>query len=117
MHRGPAEEGIAAHAEARGELDFADDGLAVGYQRQRAVQLLDLHAGDVDAVELAFESAGVGGKLYWNEGAADGAARRCCFELRHVETEVVDDAAHASRPRFQTIFNGRERRHLPPLDL
>src|SRR5580692_5640042 len=36
MHRWPAEEGIAANAEARGELDLADHGLAVGHQRQRA---------------------------------------------------------------------------------
>src|SRR6478609_9364636 len=42
VHRGPAEEGIAAHAEAGGELDFADDGLAVGHERQRARQPIDL---------------------------------------------------------------------------
>src|SRR5438045_3211082 len=28
VHRGPSQEGVAAHAEAGGELDFADDGLA-----------------------------------------------------------------------------------------
>src|SRR5262245_15422796 len=99
MHRGPAEEGITAHAEAGGEFDFADDGLAIGHQRQRAVQLVDLRAGDVDAIELAVEGAGVAGKLYGDEGTADSAARRCRFELREVEAEVVDDPAHASRPR------------------
>ncbi len=117
MHRGPAQERVAAHAEAGGELDFADDRLAVGHQRKRAVQPIDLHAGDVDAIELAIEGTGIDGKLYRDEGSSDGAARCCGFQLRHVEAEVADDAAHASGPQFQTIFNARERRHLPPLDL
>ena len=59
MHRRAAEERIAADAEARGEFDLADHRLAIGHQRQRAVQALDLGAGDVDPIELALESAGV----------------------------------------------------------
>src|SRR5436190_21650770 len=90
VHRGPSQEGIAAHAETGGELDFADDGLAIGHQRKRAVEFFDLHAGEVDAIELALEGAGVGGKLYRDEGTSDGAAGRRRFELRHVEAEVVD---------------------------
>ena len=59
MHRGAAEERIAADAEAGAELDFADHRLAIRHQRQRPVEALDLGAGDVDAVELALEGAGV----------------------------------------------------------
>ena len=40
MHGRAAEEGIAADAEARGEFDLADDGLAIGHQRQRRVETL-----------------------------------------------------------------------------
>ena len=77
MHRGPAEERIAADAEAGGEFDLADHRLAIGHQRQRAVQTIDLRAGEVDAVELALERAGIGRKFYRNERAADAGARRC----------------------------------------
>ena len=55
MHRRAAEEGIAAHAEAGGEFDLADDGLAIGHQRQRPVQAIDRSAGDIDPVELPLE--------------------------------------------------------------
>src|SRR3954469_10580234 len=46
VHRRPAQEGIAAYAEAGGEFDFADHRLAVGHQRKRAAQSIHLHAGD-----------------------------------------------------------------------
>src|SRR5439155_881496 len=60
MHGRAAKEGIAAHAEAGGEFDLADDGLAIGHQRQGPVEPIDMGAGYVDPVELALERAGLG---------------------------------------------------------
>src|SRR5216683_6836841 len=71
MHGGTAEEGIAADAEAGGELDLADDGFAIGHQCQRPVEALDLGAGDIDPIELPLERAGVARKFHGNEGTAD----------------------------------------------
>ena len=116
MHRRAAEEGIAADAEARRELDFADNGLAIGHQRQRRVEPLHLGAGDVDPVELALERAGIGPKLHRHERTADGRTRRCGFQLRHVETEIGEHAAHPADARFHAVFDRAQRRHLPPLD-
>ena len=93
--------GIAADAEARGELDFADHRLAIRHQRQRAVEAVDLGAGDVDAIELALEGAGIGRQLDRDEGAADAGARRRGFQLRQVEAEIGDDAAHPAHARFR----------------
>src|SRR5262249_18699108 len=70
MHRGSAEEGIRAHAEARGEFDFADDGLAVGHERKRAGQAVHLRTRGVDAVELPIEWTGIPGQFDRNERPA-----------------------------------------------
>ena len=89
MHRGPAEERIGAHAEAGGEFDLADDRLAIGHQRQRAVQPIDLGAGDIDAVELALERPGIGRQLDRHERAADRRSAACAASnLRDVEAEI-----------------------------
>ena len=101
----------------RGEFDFADHRLAIRHQRQRPVETLDLGAGDVDPVELALEGAGVGRKLDRNEGTAHGRARRRGFQLRHVEAEIAEDAAHPAHARFHAVFDRVERRHLAALDL
>ena len=105
MHRRPAEEGIAAHAKARGEFDFADHRLAVGHQRQRPVQPLHLEARDIDAIELALEGGGIGRQLDRHERTADGRAGSSRLELRHVETEIVDHAAHAADAGFHAVFD------------
>src|SRR5882672_688058 len=74
VHGGAAEEWIAADSEAGSEFDFAHHRFAIRHQCQGAVETLDLAAGDVDPVKLALESAGVGSKFDWNEGAADASA-------------------------------------------
>ena len=100
-----------------GEFDLADHGLAIGHQRQRAVEALDLGAGEVDAIELAFERAGIGRQLDGHEGTADAGARGGGFQLRHVEAEIGEDAAHAAHPQFDAFFDRGQRRHLAALDL
>src|SRR4051794_30347997 len=85
MHRGPADEWVAAHAEARRELDLADHRLAIGHKRQRAIEAIDLGAGDVDAIKLALEGPGVRPELHRDEGAAHPRTWRGGFQLRHVE--------------------------------
>src|SRR3954453_2657287 len=47
VHRGPAQERIAAHAEAGGEFDLADDRLAIGHECEGAVEAVHLGAGAV----------------------------------------------------------------------
>ena len=76
-----------------------------------------LGAGDVDPVELALERAGIGRKLDRHEGAADRRARRRRFELRHVEAEIGEHAAHPAHARFHAVFDRAQGRHLAPLDL
>ncbi len=83
----------------------------------RTPKPLDLGARDIDSVELALESAGVGGKFYGNERTAHPDARGGCFHLRHIKAEVVKDPAHPAYPRFHAIFDRVKRRHLPALDL
>jgi hypothetical protein len=116
MHRRAAEEGIAADAEAGSEFDLADDGLAIGHQRQRPVEALDRGAGDIDPVELPLERTGIGWKFYGNEGAADARARSGGFELRHVEAEIGEHAAHPADARFHAVLDRGQCRHLAPLD-
>ena len=58
MHGGTAEEGIAADAETGGEFDLADDGLAIGHERQCSAQQVHLAAREIDTIELALEGAG-----------------------------------------------------------
>src|SRR6185437_11194206 len=117
MHRGPSEEGIGTDAETGRELDLANHGLAVGHLCQRAGQLVRLRAGDVDPVKLAVKGAGVGGEFHGDERSAHRRARGCRLEVRHVETKIGDDAAHATYFRLQAIFIRVERRHLSTLNL
>jgi len=63
VHGRAAKERIAADAEAGSEFDLADHRLAVRHQRKRAVEALYLDPGGIDPVELALESARVGGSL------------------------------------------------------
>ena len=100
MHRGSAEEGIVADTKTRGELDLADDRLAIGHQRQRRVEAVHLDAAEIDPLQLALERAGIGRQFHGNEGAADAGARGSRFQLPHVEAEIVDDAAHPADARF-----------------
>ena len=37
--------------------------------------------------------------------------------MRHVESEIGEDAAHPAHPRFHAVFDRVERRHLAALDL
>ena len=117
MHRGAAEERIAADPEAAGEFDFADHRLAIGHQGERPVQSVNLRAGDVYSIKLAFERPGVGRKLQRNEGPAHAGARRRRLQLRHVQAEIGEDAAHPAYARFHAVFDRVERRHLAALDL
>src|ERR1700761_525054 len=98
MHGRAAEERITADSESGREFHFADHGLSIRHERQRAVETIDLGAGHVDPIQLAFEGAGVGAKLYRNVGPAHRRAWRRGFQLADVETEVADDAAHAPHP-------------------
>ena len=117
MHRRTAEERIGADAKSGRELDFADHGLPIRHQRQRAVEAIDLGAADVDAIKLALEGAGVAGQLHRHIGAAHAGARRCRLQLADVETEIGEHAAHAPRARFKTVFKRGEGGKLTPLDL
>ncbi len=71
MHGRPAKERIVADPEAGSEFDFANHRLAIRHQRKGSAETLDLGAGDVDPVELALESAGVGSKFDRDVGTAD----------------------------------------------
>src|ERR1700681_4775443 len=117
VHGRAAEERIAADSESAGEFDFADDRLAIRHQRQGAVETLDLGAGSVDSVKLALESGGVGGKFDGDEGAADARAGSRGFQLRHVEAEIAEHAAHPANTRFHALFDRAERRDLTAFDL
>ncbi len=117
MHGRAAEERIAADAETGREFDGADHWLAIRHQRQRAVETLHLGAGGVDAVELALERTGVGGKLDRNEGTAHAGARGRGFQLRHIEPEIGKHAAHPAHARFHAVFDRTEGSHLAAFDL
>src|SRR5258707_13970475 len=116
MHGRAAEERIVADPETAGEFDLADHRLTVRHQRKGPVQALDLGAGDVDPVELALESAGVGRKFNGNKWTTHAPAWGRGFQLRHIETEIGEDTAHAAHPRFQAVFDRAKRRHLAALD-
>src|ERR1700733_11092933 len=77
MHRGASEKWIGAHSEAGLKFDFADHGLSIWHQRQRAVETLDLGAADVDTVKLAIKRAGVGGKFHRHKRPAHARGGRC----------------------------------------
>src|SRR5258706_13769287 len=63
VHGRSAEERIVADPEAGSEFDFAYHRLAIRHQRQRPAEALHLGAVNVDPVELALESPGVGSKF------------------------------------------------------
>src|SRR5229473_1448259 len=117
VHGRAAEERIAADPESAGEFDFADHRLAIWHQRKGAVETLDLGAGGVDPVKLALKSAGVGGKSDGNEGAADTRAWRRGFQLRHIEAEIGEHAAHPANARFHALFDRAKGRYLTAFDL
>ena len=117
MHGRAAEERIAADSETAGEFDFADHGLAIGHQRKRPVQPLDLRAGDIDTVELTLEGARIGGKFDWNERTAHASAWRRGFQLRHIEAEIGEHAAHAADPGFHSFLDRAKGRDLAALDM
>ena len=91
-------------------------GLRYGTSASVRLQALDLGARDVDAMELAFESAGIGGRLDRHERAADAAARRCRFDLADVDAEIGEHAAHPARAHSKLSSTGAERGDLPGLD-
>ncbi len=117
MHRRAAEERIAAHAEAGSEFDFADHGFSIRHQCQCPVQAFHLGTGDVDSIELTLERAGVGGEFHGDVGAAHARAWRGRLQLRHVEAEIAEHAAHPAHPRFHIVFDRAQRRDLAALDL
>jgi len=76
---------------------------------------LDLRAGDVDAVKLAFESAGA--RLWrpdWNKWPSNCAFGRC---LAIVDSEIGQNAAYPACSCVDAFFQIGERRGLPLLDL
>src|SRR4030088_3786696 len=117
VHGRPTEERIAANPEAGREFDYADHRLAIRHQRKGPVETLYLDPGVIDPVELALESACVGWKLDWNVGTTHARTWRRSFQLRHIETEIGKEAAHAAYTRFHTIFDRAKRRHLAARDL
>src|SRR5665213_33340 len=116
VHGRATEERIDADPEAGREFNFADYRLAIGHQRQRPVQTFHLRSVDIDPIELALEGAGVGRKFDGNEGTAHAGTWRRGLQLRHVEAEIADDAAHPAHARFDAVFDRIERRHLAALD-
>src|ERR1700735_1513273 len=70
MHRRTAQERIVAYAEPGSKLDLADHRLSIRHKRERAVEALDLRAGDIDSVKLTLKGAGIGAKFYRHIRAA-----------------------------------------------
>src|SRR5215470_4409050 len=58
MNSWTAQKRIHAHPEGRAHIDFTDDGFADRYCNKRAGVAVNLRAGNIDAVELTFESTG-----------------------------------------------------------
>ena len=72
MHRrAAARNGSHAHAEAGRQIDLAHDRLSHRHGAERAGQPVDVGAGDVDAVELALEGAGILAQRQRHERSAD----------------------------------------------
>ena len=72
---------------------------------------------DVDAIQLALETAGVGRRLDRHERAAHAAARRRGFHLPDVEAEIAEHAAHPPRAGFEAFFDQAEHGDLAAFDL
>src|SRR3954451_24888966 len=117
MHRRAAEEWIAADSESAGEFDLADHRLSIGHEGEGPIKSVNLRAGDVNSIKLAFERPGVRRKLQRNEGPAHAGARCRRLQLGHVQSKIAKDPAHTPYPRFHAVFDGVQARHLTALDL
>src|SRR5262245_31735312 len=116
VHGQRADERVHAHAEAGGGLDLARQRAADRHRNQRAVEMLDLRASDVDAIELALERAVLAVRRDRHERAAGRARRADIGHLADVEPEVAENPAHAPRLGVVALFQSVEQRGLARFD-